>query len=253
MSARARHLLFLAGAAGLLAFLVPASFRLAAVAEFSDLIAGYYLDVGVNERRSYNLVSSVIFDYRGFDTMFEQLILFAAVVGVSLLLRVQAGEVEREPQESRGTRQVPGTSSAIRFAGIFLAGFALLVALYIILAVHVTPGGGFQSGVLIAAGLLSLYLADEYRVYDRLAPVAAVERVEALAAGSYLLVGLAGLAVTGTFLANILPLGELGGLYAAGTIWVLNLIVAFEVTAGFVLIFAEFLDQAVLIRERAGR
>lgn len=253
MTARGRHVLFLIGAAGIAGLLIPALVRLAAVGDFADLVAGYYLDVAVAERHSYNVVSSVIFDYRGFDTMFEQLILFAAVVGVALLLRVQAGEVEREPQESRATRHVPGTSSAIRVAGVVLAGFTLLVALYIILAVHVTPGGGFQSGVLIAAGLLSIYLADEYRVYDRLAPVTLVERVEAVAAGSYLVVGLAGLAVAGTFLANVLPLGDLGGLYAGGTIWVLNLVVAFEVTAGFVLIFTEFLEQAVLIRQRARR
>lgn len=247
-----RLAVFTVGAVGVAATLVPALVQLTAVDEFADLIANYYLDAAVEERRSYNIVSSVIFDYRGFDTMFEQLILFAAVVGVALLLRVQREEVEERAHESRSARDAPPTSDAIQVAGAVIAGLSVLIAIYIILAVHITPGGGFQSGVLVAAGLLAVYLADEYALYDRLTPIDAIERVEAISAGSYLVVGLAGAAAAGTFLANFLPLEELGGLYASGTIYVLNIIVWFEVTAGFVLVFSEFLQQAVLVRRRAG-
>lgn len=254
MSARLRTIVFVVGAVGVAAALVPALVQLTAVDAFADLIATYYLEVGVEQRESYNVVSSVIFDYRGFDTMFEQLILFSAVVGVSLLLRVQREEVEeREAHDSLPSRDVPSTSGALRLAGSVLVGFALLIGVYILLAVHLTPGGGFQSGVLVSAGFLAIYLADEYALYDRLTSVAVLERIEAVAAGSYLLVGLAGLVVGGALLANVIPLGEVGGAYAGGTIWVLNLIVGIEVTAGFVLVFSEFLQQAVLVRRRGRR
>lgn len=249
MSGRVREVVFLVAAVGVAALLVPAFVDLAGV-DPGDTVAAHYLEVGLAQRRSYNVVSSVIFDYRGFDTVFEQLILFAAVVGVSLLLRVQSRESDEEPRDARPSREVSATAGAIRLAGIVLAGVCVLVAVYIILAVHVTPGGGFQSGVLIAGGLLAIYLADEYALYDRLNPTQFVETVEASAAAAYLAVGLLGLMVGGTFLANVLPLQAPDGLYAGGTIWVLNLIVGFEVTAGFSLIFGEFLEQAVLVRER---
>lgn len=253
MSARVRNGLFLASAVTAAALLVASLVDLTRVDDFADLISVYYLDVGVAERRSYNLVSSVIFDYRGFDTMIEQLILFAAVVGATLLLRRQAGEEEAQPRGSLPGREVPPTSDAVRFAGMALAGFSVLVAVYIVFAVHITPGGGFQSGVLVAGGVLAVHIGDEFFVYERLTPATLVERVEAISAGVYVLVGVVGIATTGAFLANFLPLGSLGGLYGGGTIWLLNLIVGFEVTAGFIVLFTEYLAQGVLIRERSSR
>ncbi len=251
MSGRSRLAVFAVGGVGLAVVMGLALFQLPQVVEFSRFVSNYYLDVGVRETHSYNLVSSVIFDYRGADTMIEQLILFAAAVAVALLLRAQRTEHEEAPRDSIGDRAVPPTSRALRLAGVVLPGFALLIAVYVILHVQITPGGGFQSGVLVAGGLLAVHLADEYRTYDRLTPEATLERTESIAAGAYVLVGALGLAVAGSFLRNFLPLGELGSLVSSGTIWLLNLIVAFEVTAGFVLVFTEFLDQAVRIRERA--
>src|ERR671928_1663413 len=43
--------------------------------------------VVVSERHTTNVVGATVFDYRGFDTLGEEVILFAAVLGVSLLLR----------------------------------------------------------------------------------------------------------------------------------------------------------------------
>lgn len=252
MSRTTRNVLFLASATVAAAVVVAALVQVTSMDDFRDLISVYYLDGGVVSRSSYNVVSSVIFDYRGFDTMIEQLILFTAVVGTTLLLRRQADEREQQVRSSLEAREVPAPSSAIRAAGIVLAGFSVLVAIYIILAVHVTPGGGFQSGVLIAGGVLTLHVALGFDVYGPVVPSSTLERIEALSAGLYVLVGVAGIVVTGSLLANVLPLGSLGGLYGGGTIWVLNLIVGFEVSAGFVLLVTEYAEQTLLIRERDG-
>lgn len=252
MSRATRNALFLASATVAGAVVVGALVQVTSMDDFRDLISVYYLDVGVVSRSSYNVVSSVIFDYRGFDTMIEQLILFTAVVGTTLLLRRQAGEREEQARSSLDARAVPAPGSAIRAAGIVLAGFSVLVAIYVILAVHVTPGGGFQSGVLVAGGVLILHVALGFDVYGPVVPTSTVERIEAISAGVYVLVGVAGIVVAGSLLANVLPLGSLGGLYGGGTIWVLNLIVGFEVTAGFVLLFTEYAEQTLLIREGGG-
>lgn len=250
---RVRRLLFWSGLAVLAPLLATAFYELASGGNFANLVGSYYLDVAVADRLSHNVVSSVIFDYRGFDTMIEQLILFTAAVATSLLLRVQRGESERSARASIPGREVPPVSGAVKLAGVVVMGFTLLFGVYIIFSVHVAPGGGFQSGVLLASGLLAAYIAGEYVVYDRLAPVELLERTEAAVAGAYLVVGCAGLLISGAFLANFLPLGSPRGLYAGGTIWALNLLVGIEVTASCVVIFTEFLEQAVLIRERAAR
>ena len=49
---------------------------------------GFVLDrVATPERHVTNVVNATTYDYRGFDTMGEEFILFAAVIGVVLLLR----------------------------------------------------------------------------------------------------------------------------------------------------------------------
>lgn len=56
-------------------------------------------------------------------------------------------------------------------------------------------------------------------------------------------VGIGSLIAGGAFLQNVLPLGQTGTLLSAGTVPVINLFVGLEVAAGFVLLFAEFLEE----------
>ncbi len=48
---------------------------------------GYFLEKEQAETASNNIVASVVFDYRGLDTLGEATVLFAAVSGVALLFR----------------------------------------------------------------------------------------------------------------------------------------------------------------------
>src|SRR5581483_3268326 len=81
--------------------------------------------VAVPQRHTTNVVSSVVFDYRGIDTMGEELILFAAVSGVVMLLRgSRAGEAEEEDKAHAVDRV---TSDALNLLGVLLAGAALLL------------------------------------------------------------------------------------------------------------------------------
>jgi|Deesub1362A_J573_1020465.scaffolds.fasta_scaffold00578_23 multisubunit Na+/H+ antiporter MnhB subunit len=47
----------------------------------------YFINNAQNETASNNVVTSIVFDYRGFDTLGEATILFTAVAGVYVLLR----------------------------------------------------------------------------------------------------------------------------------------------------------------------
>ena len=248
MSARGRTALFLAGAAGLAVFLV---WGYAGLPDFGHYL-GPYGDVlnavAVPERHITDVVTAVNFDYRGFDTLGEEFILFAAVVGVAILLRAQRDEEEREPLEFAFGRSAPRTSDAVRGLAIGLVGPTVVTGVYIVVHGHLTPGGGFQGGVVLATALLLVYLAGEYSFLRRAAPISLIEVSEAIGAGAFALIGFAGLIGGVAYLENVLPLGDIGALNSAGTVPLINLSVGLEVAAGFVLILVEFLEQTLMVR-----
>ena len=120
------------------------------------------------ERHVWNVVSAVTFDYRGLDTLAEEFMLFAAVMGVALLLREARDEGERPEDEVR--------SDMIGAVGLALVGPAVVVGLYVIAHGYLTAGGGFQGGVATAAGLVLLYAAGRYSSYRAASPRALVVR-----------------------------------------------------------------------------
>jgi multicomponent Na+:H+ antiporter subunit B len=204
--------------------------------------------VAVAERKATNVVAAVTFDYRGVDTMGEEFILFAAVVGVAVLLRAQRDEREEPPDEDAADRRAPGTSNAVRILGLALVGPVVLFGLYMVAHGHLTPGGGFQGGVVLATGALLVFLSGEYVTLRRVRPVALIDLSESSGAGGYVAVGLLGLAAGAAFLQNVLPLGQPGALFSAGTILPLNLAVGLEVAGGLVLLLSEFLEQTLVVR-----
>jgi len=63
-------------------------------------------------------------------------------------------------------------------------------------------------------------------------------------------VGLAGIAIAGSFLTNMISFGSLGQLFSAGTVPVLNVAVGMEVFAAMVAILAKFLEQDITVVKR---
>ena len=88
-----------------------------------------------------------------------------------------------------------------------------------------------------------VYVGNGYRVYRHTTPKRLVELVEALAAGSYSLIGIAAMIAGEAFLTNVLPLGKRRNLLSGGTIPLINFAVGLEVAAGFALLFLEFLEE----------
>jgi multicomponent Na+:H+ antiporter subunit B len=210
---------------------------------------GFVLNgVVVPLRHTTNVVMGTTFDVRGIDTMGEEFILYAAIVGVTLLLRQEAGSSRAE----RRTRRLD--SDAVRLAGTVMIGGSLLVGLWLIAFGYVTPGGGFQGGVLTAGGILLLYVVGSHRDYRPLRDEHVLDPLEGLGAGGYVIVGLAALASGGAFLTNLFGFGTPGKLLSGGSIAVLNWASAIAVTVAMLLLFAEFLETYVapLEREDAG-
>jgi multicomponent Na+:H+ antiporter subunit B len=249
VSLRTQRLLYLAAAAVLAVGLLWGLGGLPPVGVYPGPYGDVLNAVAVAERHAVNVVAAVTFDYRGVDTMIEEYILFAAVIGVAILLRAQRDEEARSLDVDIETRRVRDTSSAVRLTGIALVGLHVVLGLYIVAHGHLSPGGGFQGGVVLATAALMVYLAGRYVTLRRVSPESLIDAAEAAGAGGYVAVGFVGLLAAGEFLLNVLPLGQPGTLLSAGTIPVINLLVGLEVSAGFVLLLSEFLEQTLVIKE----
>jgi multicomponent Na+:H+ antiporter subunit B len=197
-------------------------------------------------RHTANVVSSVNFDQRAFDTLGEEFVLFGAAVAALLLLRRM-----RDEQEGSGFEEVgPGDVwSAVNLAGFALLAPTILVGLYVVAHGAVSPGGGFQGGAVLATGLHLAYLAGDYKVLQRLRPLAVFDVAEAVGAAGFVLLGVSGLFLGDPFLTNWLPTGTLGSLTSAGMVELLNVAVGMEVASALILLLSKFLEQALLVHE----
>jgi multicomponent Na+:H+ antiporter subunit B len=200
----------------------------------------------LNERHVANAVTGVNFDLRGFDTLGEELILFVAALGATVLLRAQRSERAAEAAAAAEERRGPDTADALRALGAVLVGPVLLLGVYIVVHGALTPGGGFQGGVVLAGALLLVYAAGQVAAVQRVRPVALVEVTDAVGAASYTLVAVGGLLFGVAAMDNFLPTGTTGSLLSGGTVPVLSVAVGVEVTAGITLILSELVDQMML-------
>jgi multicomponent Na+:H+ antiporter subunit B len=253
MTARQRLWLFVIAAAGLVACYLWAFAGLPGFGNYPGPYGQEILSRAVGQTHATGVVSAVNFDYRGFDTVGEEFILFTAAAGMSVVLRRLRGEREQEPvappvEEARN-RDLPQTSSAIRIATLVLVGPTAVIGWWLATHAQTSPSGGFQGGVLLATAFMLVYLSGESLAFRRLSPETLLDAAEAMGAGGFAAVGLAAVAQGLPYLYNFLPLGKIpGAVSSSGTIALISFLVGIEVAAAFILIIGELLDQTLLVR-----
>ena len=117
-----------------------------------------------------------------------------------------------------------------------LSPYILLFGLYLISYGHLSPGGGFQGGVVLASGVIILYLSRGFIQAQKVFPVHTMSLTELVSFLLFLIMGITGLLVGRRFLGNFLPLGKIGEVPSAGFIFFLNIIIGLKVGAGISLI-----------------
>jgi multicomponent Na+:H+ antiporter subunit B len=233
---------------GLLAVLLIGLHGLPAFGDFHG-VYGLLVDrIEPKIRRATDIVTGLNFDLRAFDTLGEEFILFASVAGVVLLLRHLRDE-DDEVERRRGLQDhsFSGASDALRVTSLVLIPLLIALGAYVVLHGALTPGGGFQGGIVVAAGPLAALLAGRYFALKRLAPEAALELFESVGAAGYALIGLGGLIFAGIYLKNFLPLGTPAMLLSAGMMPLSSIAVGIEVTGAFLLVWTEFFDQSLVV------
>lgn len=111
--------------------------------------------------------------------------------------------------------------------------FAVVFGIYIILFGTVSPGGGFQGGVMVASAAILLYLGYNYNIAIRAINMEVLRVNEALGATLYVIFGLCGLFAGFNFCRNIFfDIGNVGDLISAGTITFMGYSVGYKVLCG---------------------
>lgn len=126
-------------------------------------VSDHYIREIYNETGVPNLVTAVLADYRGYDTMFETVVIFTAGIAIFAILRVFGeGTPATSTKGARDTtmagdhnRIIIGTTCRLLIPIIQLFG------LYVVAHGHHSPGGGFQGGVIFGASFILLALATD--------------------------------------------------------------------------------------------
>lgn len=236
--------------AGLLAFYVWGALGLPAFGHTVSITGTTILHTFAFDRHTTNAVTTIVFDYRGFDTLGEEVILFVSVVAVSTLLREQRDESDEITIEAERSESHPRGSDAVRAIGVATVGLTVLVGLYVVAHGQLSPGGGFQGGVILGAALMVLYAAGDFLGLGALRPRGWMDVLDAVGAAGLALLALGGLIAGGAFFHNFLHAGMTGSILSGGTIPLDNAAVGLEVFGAMTLLATEFLHEAVIARRR---
>uniref|UniRef100_A0A7C2ZQ53 Sodium:proton antiporter n=1 Tax=Ignisphaera aggregans TaxID=334771 RepID=A0A7C2ZQ53_9CREN len=214
-------------------------------------LALFYLVTTYNPETQYTALSpegvtAIVWDYRGLDTLFETAVFFLALIAALSLVRGLYAETP--PQE---VSREAGLSTIVKTVTRITAPMIIAVGASVALHGHLTPGGGFQGGSIVAvAPMVFMVIFSSLYVLRK-----GVTTTKMLVLRSIGLIGV-GLTSIAVFMAGLIlgelgyvfqnmpkpgaPLGmpsHVGGTLISGTLWFFNLFEMFAVAAGFTLIF----------------
>jgi multicomponent Na+:H+ antiporter subunit B len=151
----------------------------------STYLSPFYLEETIPLTHVPNAVTSVVADFRGYDTMFETTVIFTAGVVCFFLLRVL---ILKEPGERLYRHVLTGITIRLKEGKLppsddferidtawtphdliikticrLLIPFIQIFALYVICFGHYSPGGGFQGGVILGASIILYALSTDLR------------------------------------------------------------------------------------------
>jgi multicomponent Na+:H+ antiporter subunit B len=197
------------------------------------LVGDHYIDNGRDDTGAANIVTSVVLGYRGFDTLGEVTVLFVAAVGLGAVLAVGSAGRKREDI---------WPASLVLYTGCrFLFPLILLFGAYIFIHGHLTPGGGFQGGAIIASAFVLVYLGCRGR---RIKPGMS-KSIESLGGLVFVVMGLLGLTAAGHFfLSNYLPKGTVNELFSAGIIPIIYVAIGFKVGAELAGVIDDLVEES---------
>ena len=203
--------------------------------DWSNADGAAYIIVSQNLEKTNadNVCFSVVFNFRGYDTMGESFILIAALAGSLCILRIPSTAQEEEEKKKRDKeekkrRKAERLSAVaenekhfneqlaaepykrhafgiiVRFTANLFLPLACTFGGYIITHGDSSPGGGFQGGVLVASAVLLVFLAYGGKALGRVFATDFLHQSETFAELIYVAVGMIGVLVGLNFAANFI-------------------------------------------------
>ena len=153
----------------------------------STHLSPHFIEKTMEETSVPNIVTAVLADYRGYDTMFETTVIFSGGVVCFILLRIFR---RKDPSDRLYRHVLTGATIRVKEDGKIppdsddferidtlwtppdliikticrlLIPFIQLFALYVIAHGHHSPGGGFQGGVILGASIMLLAISQDLR------------------------------------------------------------------------------------------
>jgi multicomponent Na+:H+ antiporter subunit B len=206
--------------------------------DFGSSTSSFTPELITRENGSQNMVSSIVLDFRLFDTFFEVLVFTIAVIGVSFYM-------EKLP-EYKGEDTIVA-SPVIQIMTPILFQIIVLISLYIALTGHLGPGGGFAAGVMMGTGLIGVSFVKPMDEIENIFKKSKIEKFKILSPLLIIIYGVMGVVWGDAFFANFPFTGESGELLSGGSAILLNFVIGFEVFAGTWTILYKFIKHRGLL------
>lgn len=201
--------------------------------EQTDLrpLAGRYVGDVPETLGAPNVITGILITFRGFDTLGEVAVLFMVAASLGLLL----GGGGATPTATKNAHNPP--SELVRHGADVIMPLILLFGAYVIMNGHISAGGGFQGGAVVASAVMLLMIAFP-RVLVSQPLLSLIESVDGVL---YVCVGMLGLLLAGGFLdSRFLPLGDFGAVFSAGAIPLVSILLGIKVGAELSVIISRF-------------
>ncbi len=231
-------------------------------------LSNYYIEKAVEETQVPNLVTAVLADYRGFDTMFETAVVFCAGLACFLLLRDFREKKERFYRHTptgvilhvKNSKKILKTGKEfehmdkdwvpsdliIKTVCRILIPFIQIYALYVVAHGDFSPGGGFQGGVIFGSSLILLAISYDLKTLLRRIKEKVFGIYAALGVLIYVGIGAICMPMGGNFLdySKLVPLipGDPHHIRALGMLGV-EIGVGIAVTAAMVIIYINIVSK----------
>ncbi len=119
------------------------------------------------------------------------------------------------------------TSRIVKTISRTIIPFIFLFGVYMILFGHISPGGGFQGGVIVSMGVILAIVAYGEDIIEKYRTE--ISLVETIGVGFFIFAGIAGIVIGRSFFSSF------------GAIWILNIIIGVKVCSGIVLFYMLFI------------
>ena len=187
-------------------------------------------------------MTGMILDYRAFDTLGESHVLFVATCTVLILLRRDKKKKESSYYNEDDNDRIfePKNDLILQTAARILVPVIVIFGIYVILAGHLGPGGGFSGGAVIGAGLILYLNAFGFAKTEKFFTAKTYKWMSFCALACYAFSKSYAFYTGANHIKSVIPLGTPGAILSSGLILILNICVGIVVAGTMYTLYVMF-------------